>query len=876
MPQVALGAVALGASALSAGGVAAALAATGLVGAAAQFGASMLLSGVASALGQQRAVDAAAQSRSVSVREPVAPRRLIYGHVRTGGTVVYIDTSGDGKQPEKFLHLVIVLSARQVHRIGAIYFDGELALREDGSPTDRVIFKNKHGTYTMAWVQKQYGWERGYSPFGTLKADKPGAWTDAHRLEGCAAIHIKMDYQPDTYPGGIPNITADVWGRNDIYDPRTGTRGYTENAALCVANYMEDGTFGLRAGIGAEGGLSAPALIEAANACDEWVESHGVWEQRYRCNGVIDTSQTPEQIIESLLSAMAGKAIWKGGRWHLRAGIYRAPSLGLTDDDATGTMTLTTRRSLAENFNGVRGKFVSRENDWQLDDFPAYRSATYLEEDSGQESWRDITLPFTTSPYAAQRIAKIELETARRQLSVAMPARLRALKASCGDIVTLTHPAWGIADKPFEVVGVKLNSLANGLGVQPMLALAETSPLVYDWHASEAQIYAAAPRSTLPSRWFVNPPGITSVREELILGGSARVITRAVIEWAPSPTSFVDRYAIEASGDDGLTWQPVAITVGTSAQHDDWSPGVWRYRVQAITTLGARSAWSEYAVALSGLSREPAALQGVTLQTAGGLVYIKWDLPEDLDVRFGGRVVVRHSTAGVPVWSNSVSIYEVPGNNTVAHLPLMPGAYLLRPIDSSGIMGPVSAVYTQGAQAVGFISAGLLQADTAFSGTHDGTVSNAGQLQLATAVQFDDLPGLLDALPDWDYPTGVTTRGTYTFASTLAWASARNVRLRSLIETASLNTDLLWDSREGSVDDWQDWDGDPQGEADVLMEVRTTLDDPSASPIWSEWSRLDAGEYRARGVQARAILSTKDTNITPVVSRLRVQADEVA
>jgi hypothetical protein len=39
---------------------------------------------------------------------------------------------------------------------------------------------------------------------------------------------------------------------------------------------------------------------------------------------------------------------------------------------------------------------------------------------------------------------------------------------------------------------------------------------------------------------------------------------------------------------------------------------------------------------------------------------------------------------------------------------------------------------------------------------------------------------------------------------------------------------------------------------------------------------LDTHEIEARAVQARAILSTKDASYTPIVTQLRLYADEVA
>jgi hypothetical protein len=62
----------------------------------------------------------------------------------------------------------------------------------------------------------------------------------------------------------------------------------------------------------------------------------------------------------------------------------------------------------------------------------------------------------------------------------------------------------------------------------------------------------------------------------------------------------------------------------------------------------------------------------------------------------------------------------------------------------------------------------------------------------------------------------------------------------------------------------------------VLFEVRETDDDPAVSPVWGPWGRLDTHEIEARAVQARAWLTTKDASYTPIVTQLRLYADEVA
>ena len=55
--------------------------------------------------------------RTQIVRSSVAPRRVIYGRVKTSGVLVFAATSG---ARNKYLHLVIVLTGHEVHAIDTV------------------------------------------------------------------------------------------------------------------------------------------------------------------------------------------------------------------------------------------------------------------------------------------------------------------------------------------------------------------------------------------------------------------------------------------------------------------------------------------------------------------------------------------------------------------------------------------------------------------------------------------------------------------------------------------------------------------------------------------------------------------------------------
>ena len=929
-----------------------------------QLGISLLLSVAARALMPKPKLT----DRTVTVREAVAPRDMVYGRARKGGVIVFLHSSG---AKNEFLHLVIVLASHRVKSIGAVFFDGEMAINATGASAvataafgsigfsaqpavNSTVTINKtaftfvasgavgnqvniganlaatmtalavrlnasvvagvlvatytgtatsltilHDTagldgnaFTLAastspasngevsydtltggqsngrWggkfaLEKRLGAD-GQSAFSSLMANVPDKWTAAHRLAGCAALYLRLSYDVDAFPGGIPNITVDIEGKNDILDPRTGTEVYSENPALCLADYMAHPEFGLGAVIGAADGVDAASLIEAANICDEWVpRAAGFTERRYACNGVLSLSESPKTLIEGLLSAMAGRAAMQGGTWRIHAGAWRVPQVTLTADDVrAGGLVLATRISQSENFNGVRGQFVSPENDWQPDDFPAVASAVYLAEDSGTRKWRDIVLPFTISAAMAQRLAKIELERARRQMTVKLAGKLAAWAAGVGETVMLSYDRWGFAAKPFEVHGLSLDLTASGDGalLLPELVLRETSPLVYDWNASEEAIYAAAPRTNLPGPDVPSPgtPWLAEVLYETRSGTGVRTLILA--SWTEAPSDFVHQYQIRARrvvSELGAATGDAFKTFGRTDQLfweiRDVKPGRWEVEVKAISVIGVSSPYAGNSMEVLGLTAPPAVLADLTIQTAGGLAILKWRPSTDLDVRIGGRIVIRHSAAAIPTWSTSTSMDEVAGSDAIATVPLKPGSYIVRAMDNSGNLGPVASVSSKGAQVLLFAPVLSLTADPVWLGTLVNVVVDTGALKL----------------------TNIAAEGLFTFPAGMDFGALKRVRLRSAIDVAALNLAALIDARVQLIDTWIDFDNSEGALIDVIVEARVTDDNPAVSPVWSAWSRLDSSEFNVRAAEFRARLTSSSPDFNVLVTKLRIHAEEV-
>lgn len=332
--------------------------------------------------------------------------------------------------------------------------------------------------------------------FSTLLAAGT-SWKSTDLCLGHTLAYVQMGWDEKVFPSSIPNVSFVINGKNDILDPRTSTRGYTNNAALCIADYLSMST--KRGGYGLAIGTDIPTnpLIAAANVCDERVNlAGGGTEARYTLNTYFALNQSRGRILSDMLTACAGRITYQGGQYSVVPAAWVAPTLQLTDADMAGPIKWKPRLSITGTANAIRGTYVSPENNYQLADVPAYAqdadhgyvSDPWLAEDDGERIYRDAHFPCTDSSATGQRLAKISLLRLRQQGRGTFRFNLKAYQAVALDVIELTHPRYTWLNKNFEVLASRfvLEAQKDG-GVRPLVELdvAETDPSIYDWVTTE-------------------------------------------------------------------------------------------------------------------------------------------------------------------------------------------------------------------------------------------------------------------------------------------------------------------------------------------------------------------------------------------------------
>lgn len=353
-------------------------------------------------------------------------KNIVFGTTRVQGNIVFAHCTDNNR----LLHLVIEWAGHRVSGYGDLYFNDEIVSLSGGLATGKYAGLVGINDYLGTDDQVANANLIGYAP------DK---WTPAHRGRGVAYSYINLNWDRNKFPQSLPNIWRVVKGM-PLYDPRTGTTAYSENAALAIAAWLNNARFG-RGVPYAE--IYGPALEAAANICDEEVTlANGSTEKRFTCNGVLKADTAFVDNLEKILSASLGRAMLIGGDWVIEAAAWKEPEFPPFElKDFREGFSVQTLMPKSVAFNAVKGAFRNPARLWQKDDFPAITSAAYQAEDGGDREFKDVYLEMTNSATMAQRLGRIDLRRARQPITFTAPLKLKGMRARVGDVEIRIAPS---------------------------------------------------------------------------------------------------------------------------------------------------------------------------------------------------------------------------------------------------------------------------------------------------------------------------------------------------------------------------------------------------------------------------------------------------
>lgn len=769
----------------------------------------------------------------VNAKDATAAQEFVYGQVRKGGVVTYYEASGGDN---RFLHQIIVLAGHEVDEIGDIYINDEVVTFNGDFVTGKWASKIR--------IQKFRG-NQTTAPASLLEESNQINGNFIGR--GIAYLYVRYEYDQDVFANGIPLITAVVKGKR-VFDPRTSTTAYSNNAALCVRDYLT-AAYGMKTT-----DVDDTAFSVAANVCDEAIPlDGGGTEPRYTMNGLARADQKHNDVLANMMTACAGTLFWGGGKFILRAAAYTAPTKVLTLDDLRSQISLDTRTNLRDQFNYVQGTFNDADQRWITVDYPPFKSAAFVTEDGDEETPLDLELPMTTSGASAQRIAKLTLFRGREQMTLTADFGLNALDVEVGEIIALTIDRYGWNEKEFEVVGWRFGPNQDAGDLRISLSLRETSEAAFDWNAEEGAIVSN--NTNLPDAFRAIPFGLTVTSEVRIVNEH---LTNVIFAEVTSSEPFnIDRVEVQFRKTGETGWKVAGVGQLGTFEILDTEDATYDIRARTYSVLGVRSEFdtrSNFVVA--GLAFPPADVTGFTAEINGASIHLEWEPVPDLDLSF---YRIRHAAEEVGAsWANATTVVEkVPRPANSVTVPAKPGSYMIRAFDKTGnASGEYTTVVIPAAALEGFATTLTQSEHPAFAGTKTGCSVVSGELLIT------DVTGTPPFTATYEFGSAIDTGAVRRFRSRI------DVQTRRLDESAGLWDDLpgLFDALPGNFDDFT---GAAQfADTNIVTYIATTDDDPAGTPTWTDYKKFRAGDFFARAAKFKIDLISTATNVTPAVDTL--------
>ena len=162
-----------------------------------------------------------------------------------------------------------------------------------------------------------------------------------------------------------------------------------------------------------------------------------------------------------------------------------------------------------------------------------------------------------------------------------------------------------------------------------------------------------------------------------------------------------------------------------------------------------------------------------------------------------------------------------------------------------------------------------------FSGTKTNVSLSDESIILNSSELFDSASGLFDANTTRFFDSGVANAdflasGNYAFANVIDIGAKHTVRVTASLTQSARNPDDLFDNRSGNFDSSaSNFDGDTPANCDAHLEIATSDDNST----YTSFQNFVIGNYTARYLKFRVVLSSSDLASTPVISAVTVTVD---
>jgi hypothetical protein len=409
-------------------------------------------------------------------RQAIGNSFIIIGKRRQGGQLIFYHPRKVGD--DHFRYFVFAAAGHRCQGVTKWYLnDKEVTVNGAG-----LVTSGDYANDAWLWFARGTDTQTANS---TFVSECGGKWTADHRGRGIALIYAKFKMTKDVIAAGMPVMSAEIEGSDEIRDPRTDTIGYTRltvpAAYWWVQLPREEGGFG-----SLPDEIPDDTILSAwTNICDEDVPTLSGTEKRYEVDALIETGSEPSRIREAFVLSMAGSHVTSEGIEMLRPGYWVPPSLSLLERDLDGPIRVPLLNDPQAIATEINATYVDPESLYQPQPAPI-RSVV-----SAELQQLSADFPFLTSHTRVQRVAEIMLRRAQCEKRVSWPINIIGLGVRPMQSVQCDTDRFGLSNYAFTVDSWNLAWSADGPQVQ--LALREENAEIYDDPVLKPKPGTAAP-----------------------------------------------------------------------------------------------------------------------------------------------------------------------------------------------------------------------------------------------------------------------------------------------------------------------------------------------------------------------------------------------
>lgn len=573
----------------------------------------------------------------------------------------------------------------------------------------------------------------------------------------------------------------------------------------------------------------------------------------------------------SLTGVTSAEQAWQDGRYHIATAKLRPENyIFYTDiEHIVCTRGDLIRFSHDVPLFGLAGARVKTVID--NGEAPALATGLVLDAEMTMAAGKNYALRIRQTDGTSLLLSVTTEEGRSSTLSLATPIPLTEAPHA-GDLVIF-------GESGSESVELIVKSIEPQSNLSARIICVDAAPAVHD--AGNGAIPAFSSQITMPSD-MQRPPTpvlsqIQSGEEVLIRQTDGSLTSRILVTLQPPAfSSFLDTEVLIRAADEtsfrpaeilGRTQNRISVTDVTEGESYD-------LQIRYITSAGAHS--SPLAISghrVTGTTALPSDIENVTLNILGQTAYLSWMPVTDPDL---SHYVLRFSPAITGAnWSSAVDIVSrIAMDSSSLGIPAAVGTYFLKAVDTGGRMSATAAQVTSTIAALsGFNAILTVSEDSAFAGTRDGLERSGPLLQLNGIDSLDNWENIDNTVNVDIGDAGLLSSGIYNFANTADLGAVYTSRLTAdlLVEGLDLNGTI--DNRD-NIDALESFDeaADPSLWS-VGLQLRTTKDNPGAGPDWTPWMPFVVGDYTARAYEFRVIIQSYAANVTPALSRLRINID---